>query len=297
MHRSLQREGSDRTLTLNGLITPSKWDEFCFWSNSFKFLAELLCMRLQDVDWDNQMILVRGETEKTHREFQIPIMEGLAPHLRRLLDEAAKRHMKGSDQLFNVNRFSPHYSRREMDTHQVEGMYRKLTEKIGVRMTPHRLRHTLATDLMRQPDRNIHLTRSLLNHSNIATTMSYIEADYDQLRQVLHERSLAQGAFQPIKRTEDSDAPGISTSGGPSPDPGVNRVQELNTEALMNRLNPSGDFSEVYSGELPLSPSNAGFALSLLVSEMTAPRANHHFGGRGSTAAGRPTLRPIGASP
>lgn len=48
-------------------------------------------------------------------------------------------------------------------------MYRKLMDKFKTRMTPHRFRHTLATDLMRQPERNIHLTKSLMNHSNIAT--------------------------------------------------------------------------------------------------------------------------------
>ena len=80
-----------------------------------------------------------------------------------------------------------------MNSDQVEAMYRKLTEKVAVRMTPHRFRHTLATDLMKAPERNIHLTKCLLNHSNIQTTMScHREADYDHMRAVLHARSLAQ---------------------------------------------------------------------------------------------------------
>ncbi|MEN1443978.1 site-specific integrase, partial [Pseudomonas aeruginosa] len=90
--------------------------------------------------------------------------------------------IKSTDQLFNVNRFSPHYSRQEMNSDQVEAMYRKLTEKVGVRMTPHRFRHTLASDLMKQHERNIHVAKDLLNHSNIQTTMSYIETDHDQIR-------------------------------------------------------------------------------------------------------------------
>lgn len=56
-------------------------------------------------------------------------------------------------------------------------------------MTPHRFRHTLASDLMRQPERNIHITKLLLNHSNIATTMEYIEPDYDVMRTVMNERA------------------------------------------------------------------------------------------------------------
>ncbi|EGH49676.1 hypothetical protein PSYPI_47718, partial [Pseudomonas syringae pv. pisi str. 1704B] len=39
-------------------------------------------------------------------------------------------------------------------------------------------RHTIASEMMRQPERNIHITKNLLNHSNIATTMEYIEPDY-----------------------------------------------------------------------------------------------------------------------
>lgn len=190
-------------------ITPA-W----FWLAIFEMfyytgirLNALLCVRYKDIDWDRQMILVRGETEKTHREFSVPIMEGLAPHLRRILDEARSAGFAPEDQLFNVNRFSRHYRCKEMNIDQVEAMYRKLTDKIGVRMTPHRFRHTLATDLMKQPERNIHLTKSLLNHTNIATTMNYIEADYDHMRIVLHERSLAQGALKYVRRVDDSGAP------------------------------------------------------------------------------------------
>ncbi|WP_281687537.1 tyrosine recombinase XerC [Pseudomonas citronellolis] len=193
-------------------ITPA-W----FWLATFEMfyytgirLNALLCLRLQDVDWDNQMISVRGETEKTHREYRVPIVEGLAPHIRRLLLEAERLGFTPKDQLFNVNRFSPHYKRAEMNCDQVEAMYKKLIGKLGVRMTPHRFRHTLATDLMKQPERNIHLTKSLLNHSNIATTMSYIEADYDHMREVLHERSLHQGALLLVRHADETGAPTAS---------------------------------------------------------------------------------------
>lgn len=94
-----------------------------------------------------------------------------------------------------------------MTSDQVEAMYKKLIEKLGVRMTPHRFRHTLATDLMKQPERNIHVTKNLLNHSNIATTMSYIEADYDHMRDVLHQRSVQQGALHLVRRADESGAP------------------------------------------------------------------------------------------
>jgi len=213
--------GEERCTHERSQITPA-W----FWLAVFEMfyytgirLNALLCLRYKDIDWDNQMILVRGETEKTHREFFLPIMEGLAPHLCRILGEAEKIGFSPDDQLFNVNRFSRHYHGMEMNIDQVESMYRKLTDKIGVRMTPHRFRHTLATDLMKQPERNIHLTKSLLNHSNIATTMNYIEADYDHMRAVLHERSLAQGALSRVRRIDPSRTPAPASSQRRLPQP------------------------------------------------------------------------------
>ncbi|MDO7919496.1 recombinase XerC, partial [Pseudomonas aeruginosa] len=95
-----------------------------------------------------------------------------------------------------------------MNSDQVEAMYRKLTEKVGVRMTPHRFRHTLATDLMKAPERNIHLTKVPAQPlETFQTTMSYIEADYDHMRAVLHARSLAQGALENVRKVDFSGSP------------------------------------------------------------------------------------------
>jgi integrase len=199
-------------------VTPA-W----FWLAAFEMfyytgirLNALLTLRYQDIDWLNKLIRVEADTEKTHREFSIPIMAGLEPHIRRLLDAADESGFAPGDQLFNVNRFSRHYRSKVMNIDQVEGMYRKLTTALGVRMTPHRFRHTLATDLMRQPERNIHLTKNLLNHSNIATTLSYIEVDYDHMRAVLHERSLVQGAIA-FERRVDEHIPSSPANTLPNP--------------------------------------------------------------------------------
>ncbi|MDE9448122.1 tyrosine-type recombinase/integrase, partial [Xenorhabdus bovienii] len=44
---------------------------------------------------------------------------------------------------------------------------------------PHRFRHTLATELMKAPDRNLQLVRCLLGHRSVATTMEYIDIDME----------------------------------------------------------------------------------------------------------------------
>ncbi|MBX8588576.1 site-specific integrase [Pseudomonas cichorii] len=154
-------------------------------------LNALLCVQLSDVDLKKRLIRVQGDLEKTHREFMIPIPDGLMPYLMTLMQSAEALRFAKTDQLFNVNRFSVYYRSKYMNSDQVESMYKKLTKETGVRMTPHRFRHTIATDLMKQPERNIHVTKTLLNHTNIATTMDYIEPDYEFMRVVLNERSQA----------------------------------------------------------------------------------------------------------
>jgi integrase len=153
-------------------------------------LNALLKITPGDLNLKQRLIHVRAEEEKTHREFVIPIPDGLLPHLHTIVQKSRSLSFSKADQLFNVNRFSSHYRSVTMNVDQVEAMYKKLVTAIGTRMTPHRFRHTIATDLMKQPDRNIHVTKTLLNHSNMATTMEYIEPDYEVMRMVLNERSL-----------------------------------------------------------------------------------------------------------
>ncbi|OCQ52600.1 site-specific tyrosine recombinase XerC [Photorhabdus australis subsp. thailandensis] len=56
-------------------------------------------------------------------------------------------------------------------------------------MGPHRFRHTLATELMKAPDRNLQMVRGLLGHRSITTTMEYIDINLDTAGRTL-EREL-----------------------------------------------------------------------------------------------------------
>jgi len=152
-------------------------------------LNSLLSIQKRDICLRRRTINIRSEGDKTHKEFLLPIPGPLYEYIDRVVAWAESLHFKATDQLFNVNRFSSHYRRETMDINQIEAMYRKLTAIVGTRMTPHRFRHTLASDLMRQADRNIHVAKALLNHSSIATTMEYIETDPHQMRHVLEERA------------------------------------------------------------------------------------------------------------
>ncbi|MGQ7245620.1 site-specific integrase, partial [Salinicola sp. V024] len=110
------------------------------------------------------------------------------PHLYELIVAAHSAGFKRRDQLFNVNRFSQRHKRTTMDTWQVERFFQSLSELAGYKMSPHRFRHFLGTSLMDSPERNIHLTQNILNHTDIRTTMEYVHPDVEAMRRALNAR-------------------------------------------------------------------------------------------------------------
>lgn len=90
------------------------------------------------------------EVSKNFDEHYVPIHSKLAKYLRILLLNAKKRGIQQNEQLFNVNKFSQRHMRRTMDMSQLSRFYTALSHKLGVHVSPHRFRHTIATDLMRQ---------------------------------------------------------------------------------------------------------------------------------------------------
>lgn len=174
-----------------------------YWSTGMR-LSALLHIRPMDVNLPELKIVVRGEVEKTYRQYEVPITESLEPLIRRLCEAAKISGIGPRDQLFNVNRFSHHYEKEVMDPDQVEAFYKKLSAAVGVRMTPHRFRHTLATDLMKEADRNINVVQTILNHTSLTTTMGYIETDFEIMREVLTERESRARVGRRVARVDES---------------------------------------------------------------------------------------------
>lgn len=69
----------------------------------------------------------------------------------------------------------------------LRSFFRRLSKLMNYTATPHRFRHTVATNLMRSPDRNIKHVQMLLGHSSLQSTMEYIEDDMDFLGDVMQE--------------------------------------------------------------------------------------------------------------
>ena len=133
-------------------------------------LNQLLHIEAGDVNLKKRVFRTSAVGSKTHSESIMPIPDGLYPHMRKLIVAAHNSGFKREDQLFN------------------ERFFQSLSELTGYKMSPHRFRHFLGTSLMDSPERNIHITQSILHHTDIRTTMEYIHPDVEAMRRALNTR-------------------------------------------------------------------------------------------------------------
>ncbi|PHM26173.1 tyrosine-type recombinase/integrase [Xenorhabdus innexi] len=155
-------------------------------------LNQLVHIRLNDIDFEENSITLRSESSKNHREYQVVLLGLLKPCLQKLMDEMVLRGAMPDDILFNVHRLSDREVDREkiIDSQPVKSFFRRFSIECGFPVSPHRFRHTLATILMRHPERNMQLTKNVLGHRSLSSTMEYIDQDLHNMRHMLeHELS------------------------------------------------------------------------------------------------------------
>jgi site-specific recombinase XerD len=126
-------------------------------------------LRLADVDFEQERLLVRG---KGGKERSVPLGEEATFWLRRYLTESRPELARGAvDELFLSARGRP------LETSTL----RKLVPN------PHRLRHAFATDLL-EGGADLRTIQELLGHASLSTTQVYSHVDARRLRRV-YDRS------------------------------------------------------------------------------------------------------------
>ena len=166
-----------------------------FWRKVLRMLyftgmrrRQLVALRWEHVDLEEGTLVLAAAGSKTKREWTIPLAEDIAADLQDLRGRTLQR-LHGADlscrQIFNVTLWYDRYRGAEMTVNHVSGLFRRLGTRLGEPITPHRLRHTIATQLMRTPERDVRTVQALLGHTDIRTTLAYVEPDLEQMRQVL----------------------------------------------------------------------------------------------------------------
>lgn len=137
-------------------------------------ISEVASIRVEDIvgDW----LIVKGKGDK---ERQIP----LHPDVK----ESITRHIESS--MPKVWLFEK--SGKQMSIHQLGYIIRKLFKSRGISASPHKLRHSFATELL-QDGARLTDVQKLLGHESIATTQIYTKlADSKKMQDYLSSHPLA----------------------------------------------------------------------------------------------------------
>jgi integrase/recombinase XerD len=129
-------------------------------------LGELCALNVEDVDFADEVITVRsGKGDKG----RIVLME---ERTRDALGEHLKARKASAGPLFVSTKG------RRINYKAVERLIEKYAKRAGIikRVTPHVLRHTLATSLLRR-GADIRIIQQLLGHASVATTQIYTHVD------------------------------------------------------------------------------------------------------------------------
>ncbi|KSU45589.1 recombinase XerD [Salmonella enterica subsp. enterica serovar Veneziana] len=148
---------------------------------------QLLQLRLEDISFDEDVITLRAESAKNHKENRVPIISVMKPALMQLSAELRLRGMKPHDQFFNVGFLTGKQGTEgeSMSVQTLRAFFRRLSRECGFNVSPHRFRHTIATEMMKRPDSNLQTVKTLLGHSSINTTLEYVEGNVDTVREAL----------------------------------------------------------------------------------------------------------------
>lgn len=173
-----------------------------FWLIALKLLyatgirrRQLIELRWGHLDLVQGVLLLVAEGSKNYREWSVPIphhlIEPLAMLRQRTIDQIGAGNID-QYQMFNVTLFNPKYQGDRLTVDHVHIFFRHLSKAAGVRITPHRLRHTIATNLANHPCVNMRSVQELLGHTDLRTTLEYyVETDVEHLRKMIEEVTCA----------------------------------------------------------------------------------------------------------
>ena len=142
-----------------------------------------LCSLNRDIDLSKEEMTIRGKGDKLRIVF-------LSPHARSSVSEYLNNRTDMDEALFvqagpqAVKREEQNVSLR-LSSRSMERLVKQIAIESGIskKVTPHTIRHSFATDLLRN-GADIRSVQIMLGHSNIATTQIYTHITDKQLRDV-----------------------------------------------------------------------------------------------------------------
>lgn len=141
-------------------------------------VSELVTLQIDSVDLHERTIRIRGKGEKD----RLVLFDG---NTKVLIEDYLAQRDDDSEYLF-INRYHKHLTPR-----YVQMMIKDYARVAGIRkkVTPHILRHSFATHLLKNGV-DIRAIQQLLGHSNLSTTQIYTSVDMKTLKNVYDKAKL-----------------------------------------------------------------------------------------------------------
>lgn len=157
-------------------------------------ISELLGLRINDVRLDSRTVLVNG---KGNKQRIVPIPEELIPALKEYMIALTKAYEEATI-IFRSTRVSDYLfpstytaSKKSLSRQSFWQILRKLCARAGIDrdISPHQLRHSLATHLL-QRGADLRSLQLLLGHETLSTMHVYTHLDTTNLRAVYNKKHL-----------------------------------------------------------------------------------------------------------
>ncbi len=175
-----------------------------FWSICIKTLfytgmrrRQLVGLCWKDIDFQKNLIYLVATTSKTKRAWDIPLDARLYQDLLTLQEETVRVLGIQKDlseyQVFCVQRFDNRirFTYDQLTGQQLTGILLKIGKHYSVALSPHRLRHTFGTEVANAMSQKedvpfgIRALQHQLGHTNLSTTLGYIQPKPEQQRQIV----------------------------------------------------------------------------------------------------------------
>lgn len=138
-------------------------------------MCEVANLKIEDVDWKHGQIKINAKNKESILPLSESVGHVLVDYLKRDRPKIALRN------LFILAE-APY---RGITSSSIQGSLGRICKKAGVeRITGHQLRHTVATQMLKNGS-SLYEISQVLRHSNIATTAIYAKVDSQSLMQVV----------------------------------------------------------------------------------------------------------------
>ena len=166
-----------------------------FWSLLVRLLfytgmrrRQITGLKWSDIDFVKRTIELQAGYSKTMRSWSIPLPEPVFDDLQDLLERT--KEIVGDDPefanrfVFDIGLFNPRYKcKNRIVQTTISNFFKRISEQTGVRISAHKMRHTMATELAAQG--KYKELQQLLGHVNVSTTMKYIHPEISRMRSLV----------------------------------------------------------------------------------------------------------------